>query len=260
MAKYHVGTAGWSYEDWDGIVYPVPRPAASTPSLTSPNTSTSSRSTAPFIVRRVPPWPAPGSRRSTTVPDFLFSLKLHQVFTHQRKGFTQKDVDEFKTAADIIRLPGPAGRAPLPVPLVLRQHRAHTGLPPPSLPAFSRIPAGRRGPSFRWDAPASTSCSATTGSVLQHRPARLPQLDQTLGRERPTPSSPTSACTAGITRIGSGKAPAGTPATITSTPRTSSRTGSTGSRSSARTPTRSTSLPTTTTGGRPWPTPSRSRT
>ncbi len=23
MAKYYVGTAGWSYEDWEGIVYPV---------------------------------------------------------------------------------------------------------------------------------------------------------------------------------------------------------------------------------------------
>ncbi|MCK7481925.1 MAG: hypothetical protein M0C28_35690 [Candidatus Moduliflexus flocculans] len=35
MARYHIGTAGWSYEDWEGIVYPalegprLPRPALS---------------------------------------------------------------------------------------------------------------------------------------------------------------------------------------------------------------------------------------
>ncbi|MGZ7046501.1 MAG: DUF72 domain-containing protein, partial [Candidatus Aminicenantales bacterium] len=23
MPKYHIGTAGWSYEDWEGIVYPT---------------------------------------------------------------------------------------------------------------------------------------------------------------------------------------------------------------------------------------------
>jgi len=35
-------------------------------------------------------------KRVDGYPDFLFTVKLNQVFTHQRKGFSQKDVNEFK--------------------------------------------------------------------------------------------------------------------------------------------------------------------
>jgi len=36
-------------------------------------------------------------------PDFLFSIKLHQVFTHKRKEFTQKDIDNFKFGIEPLR-------------------------------------------------------------------------------------------------------------------------------------------------------------
>jgi uncharacterized protein YecE (DUF72 family) len=106
MAKYHVGTAGWSYEDWDGIVYPVPKVRGfhALPYLADyidivEVNSTFYRPASAALARS---W----LKKVDDRPDFLFSLKLHQVFTHQRKDFTQKDVDEFKTAADLIRLQG----------------------------------------------------------------------------------------------------------------------------------------------------------
>lgn len=42
-------------------------------------------------------------KRVAAHPDFLFSVKLHQIFTHQRKEFTQKDVDDFKLGIEPLR-------------------------------------------------------------------------------------------------------------------------------------------------------------
>ena len=104
MAEYHVGTAGWSYKDWDGIVYPVPKGRGfhALPYLADYIDIVEVNSTfyQPASAALARSW----LKKIDDRPDFLFSLKLHQVFTHQRKGFTQKDVDEFKTAADLIRL------------------------------------------------------------------------------------------------------------------------------------------------------------
>lgn len=106
MAKYHVGTAGWSYEDWNGIVYPVPKARGfhALPYLADYIDIVEVNSTfyRPASAALALSW----LKKIDDRPDFLFSLKLHQVFTHERKGFTQKDVDEFKTAADLIRLQG----------------------------------------------------------------------------------------------------------------------------------------------------------
>lgn len=106
MAEYYVGPAGWSYEDWDGIVYPVPKARdfhalsylAGFVNLVEVN-STFYRPAAPAMVRS---WLKRIERR----PGFLLSLKLFQAFTHAREGFTQKDVDDVKQAADLVRLHG----------------------------------------------------------------------------------------------------------------------------------------------------------
>jgi len=106
MATYYVGTAGWSYEDWDGIVYPVRKGRGfhALPYLADyinvvEVNSTFYRTASPALARS---W----LKRIEGHPDFLFALKLHQAFTHKRTDFTQKDVEEFKVAADLIRLGG----------------------------------------------------------------------------------------------------------------------------------------------------------
>ena len=106
MAKYYIGTAGWSYEDWDGVVYPARKGRgfhalpylADFINIVEVN-STFYRPASPALARS---W----LNKIEGRPDFLFSVKLHQVFTHKRTGFSQKDVDEFKAAADLLRLGG----------------------------------------------------------------------------------------------------------------------------------------------------------
>ena len=103
MTDYYIGTAGWSYKDWEGIVYPTKKGAnfhaliflAQYINVVEIN-STFYR---PPAIRMSWSW----IKRVDSYPDFLFTVKLHQVFTHQRKGFSQTDVNEFITGIEPLR-------------------------------------------------------------------------------------------------------------------------------------------------------------
>lgn len=96
MPKYYIGTAGWSYKDWENIVYPAQKGSnfhalyflGQYINIVEIN-STFYR---PPVMRISLSW----VKKVQGFPDFLFAVKLHQTFTHTRKDFSQKDVDEFK--------------------------------------------------------------------------------------------------------------------------------------------------------------------
>lgn len=96
MNKYFVGTAGWSYEDWEGIVYPPVKGRSFHPLeyLTHFIDIVEINSTfyRPASASMAYSW----LRRVQAVSRFLFTVKLLQLFTHQRKDFSQKDVEDFK--------------------------------------------------------------------------------------------------------------------------------------------------------------------
>lgn len=106
MDRYHIGTAGWSYEDWQGVVYPQRKKREFHPlaflaqyiNIVEVN-STFYRppaiSLSLFWVKRV-----------ADFPDFLFAIKVHQVFTHDRENFSQKEVDDFKLGIEPLRAKG----------------------------------------------------------------------------------------------------------------------------------------------------------
>ncbi len=82
-AEFHIGAAGWQYDDWYGTVYPSPRPRGFDPlayvasyfNLVEIN-STFYRVPEPATCRR---W----LERIDAHPDFLFTAKAHQSFTHR---------------------------------------------------------------------------------------------------------------------------------------------------------------------------------
>jgi len=104
MNRYFFGTAGWSYKDWEGRVYPKKKPAhfhalsyiSQHIDIVEIN-STFYRPPARHVALS---W----TKRVAPNPNFLFSVKLHQIFTHQRKDFSQKDVDEFKFGAEPLQI------------------------------------------------------------------------------------------------------------------------------------------------------------
>jgi uncharacterized protein YecE (DUF72 family) len=106
MTRYHIGTAGWSYEDWNGIVYPETKPRGFHPliflaafiNIIEVN-STFYRPPSPFIA-------ASWLRRIEAFPDFLLTVKLHQAFTHKGPEFSAGDADVFKTGIAPLRAGG----------------------------------------------------------------------------------------------------------------------------------------------------------
>lgn len=103
MSRYFIGTAGWSYKDWEGIVYPERKERSFHPLIFLADYINIVEVNSTFY--RTPPMTMSLSwiKKVERYPDFLFSIKLHQIFTHKRRGFTQKDVDDFKFGIEPLR-------------------------------------------------------------------------------------------------------------------------------------------------------------
>jgi len=88
-----VGTAGWSYEDWKGIVYPSRAPSGFDPlafhaSLFDTNEINSTFYRIP-AVQTTRSW----SRRVAHNPRFAFTAKLFRGFTHERTAGSSEEKD-----------------------------------------------------------------------------------------------------------------------------------------------------------------------
>jgi uncharacterized protein YecE (DUF72 family) len=96
MARSYIGTAGWSYEDWEGIVYPLKKGSRFHPLDYLPRYIDIVEVNSTFY--RLPAIAAALSwvKKLSPFPEFRLSVKLHQMFTHTRKDFTPKDVENFK--------------------------------------------------------------------------------------------------------------------------------------------------------------------
>ena len=84
MSSLYIGTAGWAYPHWNGVVYPRTQAAVSHPlDLVSKHLSTVEINSSfyqclkPEVVKL---W----MKKVEEHPDFLFTAKLHQRFTHER--------------------------------------------------------------------------------------------------------------------------------------------------------------------------------
>jgi uncharacterized protein YecE (DUF72 family) len=93
----HVGPAGWSYPDWEGIVYPRPKPRGFRPPTYLAQFFNTIELNNTFYR---PPSPAYCGRWVQDVrdcDDFLFTAKLWQRFTHDREEpWTKGDARTFR--------------------------------------------------------------------------------------------------------------------------------------------------------------------
>ncbi len=182
MTKYFVGPAGWSYEDWEGIVYPAPKPRgfhalpllAGLVDIVEVN-STFYRPASPALVRS---W----LRRLEPHPGFLLSLKLHQAFTHARAGFGARDVDEVKTALDILRLGGRLAALLVQFPWSYRNSPENVDYLVRLFDLFAGYPLAVEVRHGSWDEPAFYA-------LLEDRRAAFCNIDQPLFRDSIGPSS-----------------------------------------------------------------------
>jgi uncharacterized protein YecE (DUF72 family) len=154
MASYYVGTAGWSYEDWEGVVYPTAKPRGFHALSYLPAfvdivevNSTFYRPAPPAMVRS---W----LKKLEGRPGFLLSLKLYQAFTHAREGFGQKDVDDVRQAADLVQIQGRLAALLVQFPWSFRNTPANQEYLRRLLGTFAGYPLAVEVRHAGWDDPA----------------------------------------------------------------------------------------------------------
>jgi uncharacterized protein YecE (DUF72 family) len=100
--QIRIGPAGWSYKDWEGIVYPR-KPGTKFDPLEYLarffNTiEINSSFYRPFTEATGKSW----ARRVAGAADFTFSAKLHRVFTHERGKATATDEQAVRSGLDAL--------------------------------------------------------------------------------------------------------------------------------------------------------------
>ena len=106
-ARVRVGPAGWSYKDWDGIVYPAPRPRGFDPLeyLAGYFDTVEVNSTyyRPATAEAARGWAGRAAAGERAPGRFRFTAKLWERFTHQRdRAFTAAEVDEVRRGMDAL--------------------------------------------------------------------------------------------------------------------------------------------------------------
>ena len=118
--RIRVGTSGWSYEDWRGIVYPEhPRPRDELRFLAGfvDALEVNSSFYRPPTAATTESW----LRRTADLPDFRFTFKLHQRFTHQRAAvWTKVEAEEYRQGLQPVAEAGRLGAVLMQFPWSFR--------------------------------------------------------------------------------------------------------------------------------------------
>lgn len=91
-----IGPAGWSYKDWEGVVYPQKPGKAFDPLAYLARFFNTIEINSSFYRSPAPSTAESWARRVEQRKDFTFTAKLHRVFTHERGKATKKDEKEVR--------------------------------------------------------------------------------------------------------------------------------------------------------------------
>jgi len=128
VGKVYVGTAGWSYADWEGVVYPLAKPNGFSPLRYLADYfdafEVDSTFYRPPSARMAEGW----LRQTQHREDFRFTLKLWRRFTHERgEPWTPADVDAFRLGIDPLARASRLGGVLLQFPWSFRDNPENRG-------------------------------------------------------------------------------------------------------------------------------------
>ncbi|MEP6801137.1 MAG: DUF72 domain-containing protein [Acidobacteriota bacterium] len=146
-----IGTAGWSYEDWKGIVYPLRPPPGFDPlalmsSLFDTNEINSSFYRIPKV-RSTRDW----ARRVAHNPRFAFTAKLFRGFTHERTAGSPEE-REFLAAMAPLAEEGRLTAVLVQFPVSFRNTPENRGSLDALLRRFDSLPLAAEFRHASWDA------------------------------------------------------------------------------------------------------------
>jgi len=114
-ARIHVGPAGWSYADWNGIVYPAHRPRGFHEAQYLAEFFDTIEINTSFYQPLRPSFATHWLELVASNSRFLFTAKLWQKFTHEG-GTNSEDVSAVRAGFDILRSAGRLGAVLLQFP------------------------------------------------------------------------------------------------------------------------------------------------
>ena len=107
--KIRIGPAGWSYKDWNGIVYPTAPGSKFDPLAYLAEFFDTIEINSSFYGPPASSTTRGWLNRVTHNPDFMFTAKLHQVFTHSRGKATAADEKAFREGIEPLHEAGKLG-------------------------------------------------------------------------------------------------------------------------------------------------------
>ncbi len=141
--QLRIGPAGWSYKDWQGIVYPTPRPRGFHEATYLADYFSTIEINTSFYQPLKPEHCRQWIERVSANSQFLFTAKLWQRFTHQTDATVEEERDT-RAGFDVLRGAGKLGAVLLQFPFSFHQtpdnlaYLKASGRPLPGLPSCRR--------------------------------------------------------------------------------------------------------------------------
>jgi uncharacterized protein YecE (DUF72 family) len=118
--QLRIGPAGWSYKDWQGIVYPTPRPRGFHEATYLAEYFSTIEINTSFYQPLKPEHCKQWLERVSANPNFLFTAKLWQKFTHETDA-TAEDERAVRAGLEVLRHAGKLGAVLLQFPFSFRR-------------------------------------------------------------------------------------------------------------------------------------------
>ena len=148
-----IGPAGWFYRDWEGIVYPKPKPRDFDPLAYLCGYFDCIEINASFYhppsLETVRTW----ARRVSGNPFFLFTVKLWKRFTHDRDPYSEREVDLFRSGIDPLVASGRLGCLLAQFPWSFKKSPANLAWVEGLLAAFGEYPMAVEVRHASWNSP-----------------------------------------------------------------------------------------------------------
>jgi uncharacterized protein YecE (DUF72 family) len=183
--KIRIGPAGWSYRDWQGIVYPQP-PGAKFDQLAYlarffDTIEINSSFYRPPAASTAKAW----AERVADNSNFTFTAKLHQVFTHERGKATAEDERDFREGIDPLAKAGRLGAVLIQFPWSFKNTEGEKTYLLKLLDRFKDYPLVLEVRHISWNAPA-------VFEALEKKGVGICNIDQPLFSKSIKPSALTT--------------------------------------------------------------------
>lgn len=160
-----VGTAGWSYEDWKGIVYPARAPSGFDPLAFHASLFDTNEINSTFY--RIPAVQATRSwaRRVAHNSRFAFTAKLFRGFTHERTAGSGEEKD-FLAAMEPLSAEGRLAEILVQFPVSFRNTEENRGSLAATLDRFRALPLAAEFRHASWDREDARELLAERGALF----------------------------------------------------------------------------------------------